>query len=344
GLAGPAAGLAAAAAAGPGRVVAVDLPSGVDPDTGEVGPGAVRADLTVTFGTGKPGLYVDPGAAHAGLVVVVDLGLAPELPDRPALRLAQAADVAALLPRPAPDWDKYRRGVLGVAAGSPAYTGAAVLCAGGALATGVGMVRVLADPPVAAAVRARWPEAVVTVARDETDPLAGVGRVQAWVAGPGSGTDPAAAARLSALLGTPGPLLVDADGLTVLGRLLDADPDLLRQRAGPTLLTPHAGELARLLSADRAAVEARRRAHVQEAVDRWGATVLLKGRTTLVAGPGQVPWANPTGTPWLATAGTGDVLAGMIGAFIAQGIEPMQAALGAVWLHGRAAEAYGGDV
>jgi hydroxyethylthiazole kinase-like uncharacterized protein yjeF len=334
------AGMVALAADSGAVVVATDLPSGVDADTGEVPGVAIRADVTVTFGTIKPGLLVDPGAGYAGLVELVDIGLGPQLPD-PAVAAFQSADAGALLPQPGAESDKYRRGVLGVLAGSDRYTGAAVLAVGGAIAGGAGMVRLVSAPAAADVVRQHWPEAVITV----LDPPAGVagaaaieaaGRVQAWVAGPGLGTGDDAADLLAAALATSLPVLVDADGLTVLARRKDL---LIRPSGAPTLITPHAGELARLLGGDRAGIEARRLESVRRAAADLGVTVLLKGSTTVVASPdpAEPVLVNSTGTPWLATAGSGDVLSGLAGALLAQGVLPVrQAGAVAAYLHGLA--------
>ena len=293
-------------------VVAVDLPSGIDADTGAVEGPAVRADVTVTFGAIKPGLLIDPGAGHAGAVELVDIGLGPYLPDGPNVTAPQRDDIRDLLPRPGAESDKYRRGVLGLLAGSDRFTGAALLATGGAVHGGAGMVRVVTANAAAVLVRKAWPEAVVTVIPDEDqwDLLRSVGRVQAWVAGPGMGTGQGAAARLAAVLGTDLPVLVDADGLTILSEVKDLLPRT--EQSAPTLITPHAGEL--------------------------GVTVLLKGSTTVIASPaaGQPALVNPTGTPWLATAGSGDVLSGLAGALLAQGLEPARAGLAAAYLHGLA--------
>jgi hydroxyethylthiazole kinase-like uncharacterized protein yjeF len=340
GLREPFAGLAAGAErarqAG-ATVVAVDLPSGIDADTGAVEGPAVRADVTVTFGAIKPGLLIDPGAGHAGAVELVDIGLGPYLGTEPAASAPQRDDIAELLPRPGAESDKYRRGVLGLLAGSDRFTGAALLSAGGAVHGGAGMVRVVTTPEAAVLVRQKWPETVVTVHPDEGDwdLLGSVGRVQAWVAGPGMGTDPDAVARLTAILRTDLPVLVDADGLTILSQHQDLLP-----RAAPTLITPHAGELARLLGTDPASVEARRLEHARRAAAQLGVTVLLKGSTTVIASPdasrdGPV-LVNPTGTPWLATAGSGDVLSGLAGALLAQGLAPALAGSAGAYLHGLA--------
>jgi hydroxyethylthiazole kinase-like uncharacterized protein yjeF len=199
------------------------------------------------------------------------------------------------------------------------------------------MVRVVTTPEAAVLVRQKWPETVVTVHPDEGDwdLLDSVGRVQAWVAGPGMGTDPDAVARLTAILRTDLPVLVDADGLTILSQHQDLLP-----RAAPTLITPHAGELARLLGTDPASVKARRLEHARRAAAQLGVTVLLKGSTTIIASPGASRdgpvLVNPTGTPWLATAGSGDVLSGLAGALLAQGLAPAQAGSAGAYLHGLA--------
>lgn len=334
GLREPYATLAQLAANSGATTVAVDLPSGIDADSGAVDGPAVRADVTVTFGAVKPGLLIDPGARHAGVVELVDIGLGPHLENRPDASAPQRADIRALLPRPGSESDKYRRGVLGLLAGSDRFTGAALLATGGAVRGGAGMVRLVTAPAAAAAVRRQWPEVVITELGGEGRFPEDVGRVQAWVAGPGMGTTDAAAARLAAVLATSLPVLVDADGLSLL-----AQRRTLLPRAAPTLLTPHAGELGRLLGKDPAEVEARRLEHSRLAATEFGVCVLLKGSTTVVAQPdGLDPvLVNTTGTPWLATAGTGDVLSGLAGALLAQGLLPPQAAIAAAYLHGLAA-------
>jgi ADP-dependent NAD(P)H-hydrate dehydratase / NAD(P)H-hydrate epimerase len=331
----PAAGWAAAAARGRASVVAVDIPSGVDADSGRVAGAAVRADVTVTFGTRKPGLVMSPGASYAGLVECVDIGL--QLPTAE-LSMLDADDVAALIPQPNAASNKYSRGVVGVVAGSETYTGAAVLATGGAIRAGAGMVRYFGPPHPAAIVRQNWPEAVVTEVAEGADPTA-TGQVQAWVVGPGLGTGEAAERVVAAVLRTDVRVLVDADGLTVLNR----HRDWLAGRTAPTLLTPHAGEFARLMGTERATVEADGLAWVSRAVAELGVTVLLKGATTVIGDPSGRVRINSTGTPVLATAGSGDVLSGATGALLAGGLGALDAGSCGAFLHGLAGQLAAGS-
>ncbi len=303
------------AALGATPVVAVDTPSGIDVDTGRVAGPHVQAALTVTFGTHKVGHLVDPGAAACGVVHLVDIGL--ELPP-PTVEALQAADVAALLPAPEPDAHKYTRGVVGVRAGSERYPGAGVLSVAGAACGLVGMVRyVPADGPgdgVSALVQAASPEVVV-----------GEGRVQSWVVGSGGGSS--APDQLRAALDDEVPVVVDADALTALPQPVPV----------PAVLTPHAGELARMLGVAREEVERDQLQHARAAAERYGAVVLLKNRHSLVAEPGGRVRVTTVGPPWLATAGAGDVLGGLVGALLAAGLDPFDAASAGSWLHGAAA-------
>ncbi|MFD5552908.1 NAD(P)H-hydrate dehydratase [Streptomyces sp. NPDC127068] len=324
--------LARAARGSNAVVVAVDLPSGVESDSGEVRGEVLRADATVTFGTYKPALLIDPAHEHAGTVRLVDIGLGPHLPSVPPLEALQHPDVARLLPVPVGESDKYRRGVVGVVAGSARYPGAAVLAVAGALRGGAGAVRYVGRGTDA--VIARFPEALV-----HEGPPTRAGRVQAWVVGPGIGDDSdrtggtGSADVVHEVLDADVPVLVDADGLRAL------DPAVVRDRGAATLLTPHAGEAAAMLGVPRGRVEAARLASVRELAARFGATVLLKGSTTLVADPdpGRPVRVNPMGTPWLATAGSGDVLSGLAGSLLAAGLGPLDAGAVAAYLHGLAA-------
>ncbi|PVZ60948.1 NAD(P)H-hydrate epimerase [Arthrobacter sp. H-02-3] len=291
----------------PDLVVACDIPSGVDADTGEAHAPVLAADLTVTFGAAKAGLLADPGADFAGRVQVIPIGIEGALP-WPALRRLEARDLSALLPRPERRAHKYSRGVLGVVAGSSAYPGAAVLACKGALAAGVGMVRYLGPPDVADLVRQSCPEVVCSVGAVADT------HVQAWLVGSGlddSDEQQLQRARDAADSGLP--TIADAGALPAL-------PEVL---APQVILTPHAGELSALLerlgvSLDRSAVEASTLSAVRRAAGLTEATVLLKGATTLVASPFQDFFSQAEATPWMATAGSGDVLAGIIGGLLAQ--------------------------
>ncbi len=303
--------------------VAVDLPSGIEPDTGQVRGVAFLADLTVTFGGIKTGLLI--ADQQVGTIVNVPIGM--EMTDQPADLIAMTdGTLQRLLPGPGPAADKFTGGLVGIVAGSPGYPGAAVLSVGGAVRTRPGLVRYAGAQ--AAAVLGHWPE-VVAVASP-----ADAGKVQAWAVGPGLGTEGPSIALLRWVLNQAVPVLVDADGLTILAAL----PSLLsaRRRMGhATLLTPHAREFARVFPdidlGDRLAA-------VRRAAKVSGATVLLKGHRTLIAEPGGQAAVNLSGSSWLATAGSGDVLSGVIGSLLATGLPPLIAAAAGAHLHGRAGE------
>ena len=314
------------------RVIAVDVPSGIGVDDGTVPGPVLRADRTVTFGAVKPGLLLPPAAAFAGEIEIVDLGLGPNLAElgEPAVRRLEDDDVAALWPVPGHDDDKYRRGVVGVVAGSTGYPGAAMLSVAGALGAGCGMVRYLGPRRATEAVIAAHPEVV-----------AAEGRVQAWVVGPGVAGDRQRERTRAVLAGLGDlPAVVDAGALAELPA-----------RVGPAVvLTPHAGELATLLRArgldvERAAVEAEPLRWAREAQRLTGATVLLKGATTVVVGVDGEVFSQAEAPPWLATAGAGDVLAGVLGALLCGSAAAVvehpalaaSLAAAAAFVHGRAA-------
>lgn len=310
-------------------VISVDTPSGQPVEGGDALADAVFADETVTFGAPKPVHLLPPTEAACGVLTVIDIGL--DLADAtPAVVRITPDDVPLLWPVPGPDDDKYSRGVLGVVAGGEQYTGAAVLTTTAAVTAGVGMVRYVGTETPTTLVRAAVPEAVH-----------GEGRVQAWVVGPGldtTSTAPGADAQLAAAraaLDSDLPVLVDAGGLDLVTGRRDA----------PTLLTPHAGECARMITRlrerstelTREEVEGSPLEHARMLAGLTGATVLLKGGTTLVVdadGPVHVQDDAPA---WLATAGSGDVLAGLAGALLAGGLEPAEAGSLAALVHGRAA-------
>jgi hydroxyethylthiazole kinase-like uncharacterized protein yjeF len=303
--------------------VAVDVPSGVEPDTGRVRGVAFLADVTVTFGGVKPGLLI--ADAQAGTVVAVPIGM--EMTGQPADLVAMTdGTLRQMLPGPGPAADKFTGGLVGIAAGSPGYPGAPVLCVGGAVRTRPGMVRYAGAQ--AQAVLSHWPEVVAAPTPAEA------GQVQAWVAGPGMGTEGTSIATLRWVLTQDVPVLVDADGLTVLAAL----PSLLatRRRSGHvTVLTPHDREFARVFP--EIGLDDRLGA-VRRAARESGATVLLKGHRTLIAEPGGQAAVNLSGSSWLATAGSGDVLSGVIGSLLATGLPPLLAAAAGAFLHGRAGE------
>ncbi|HET9169006.1 MAG TPA: NAD(P)H-hydrate dehydratase [Actinospica sp.] len=307
--------LAEAARESGAPMLAVDLPSGIDADTGEVGGAAIQADVTVTFGTHKPGLFIDPGASHAGIVEFVDIGLEFPSSVAPVLENLQEGDVRELLPGPSHSSHKYSRGVVGLAVGSERYPGAALLAVGAALRSGVGAVRYSGPVDVVGA----YPEVIE-----------GGGRVQSWVVGSGLGQDDEAVRRLLNVLSTDVPAVVDADGLRLL-------PRKAIERAAPTILTPHAGEAAALLDVPAEQIEGRRLEHVRRLADTYGATVLLKGADTLIASPETATIrVNTHASPVLATAGSGDVLAGLIGGLLAGGLSAYDAASVGAYLHGAA--------
>ena len=325
-------------------VVACDLPSGLDPVTGAGHGPVLAADLTVTFGVAKPGLLL-PAAQHlVGDLVVVPLGLAPHLPARPALeRLRVPPDPGRPAGAVGEGWpwswreaDKYARGVLGVVAGEAAYPGAAVLVARAAAGAGVGMMRLVPPedvPGLVGLVLQAVPEVVV-------QELAVVGRVQAWVVGPGT-SGPEDARVRHVLTEADEPAVVDAGALTGLARALVGGTV---RRPGRLLLTPHAGELDRLLQAlqEPPADPGDRLPAARAAAARTGATVLLKGADTLVVAPDGRAVVVPGGPAALATAGAGDVLAGLAGALLAAGSTPLEAGVLAAHVHAVAAHRAGG--
>ncbi|HET9021554.1 MAG TPA: NAD(P)H-hydrate dehydratase [Ornithinibacter sp.] len=315
------------------HVIAVDLPSGQDPMGGSLDPDGVLADETVTFSVAKPVHLLPPTEQACGVLTVVDIGL--EVDADPVVRRLDHDDVAARWPVPVAADDKYSRGVVGVVAGGESYTGAAVLSVTAAMEAGCGMVRYVGTPTPTALVRAAVPEAVH-----------GPGRVQAWVVGPG--LDPASRAAGSAAqldvareaLRGDEPVVVDAGGLDLLDAgVIDA------RRDASTLLTPHAGECARLLTrlgdveVTREEVASSPLSHARSLADLTGATVLLKGSTTLVVPPGGAPaWSQADAPAWLATAGAGDVLAGLVGTLLAAGLPADEAGALAALVHGVAAD------
>jgi NAD(P)H-hydrate epimerase len=294
-------------------VVSVDVPSGVDASTGEVAGAVVDAAWTVTFHREKVGLYVAPGAFFPGEIEVVDIGLQ----DRETTYARPTAEILDLVPLRGPSDTKYTAGSVLVVGGSPGLTGAACLAARAAFRADAGYVAVAAPRASLPVLEQQLVEAVKRPLEDVWD---AVGRARALALGPGLGRAEGARALVRRLLEeTDLPAVVDADAL------FDLDPFT---RDGPTVLTPHSGELARLLDLEAAWIDAHRLEAAQRAVDRFRCVVLLKGEGTIVAAPGEQTLVCP-GFPSLATAGTGDVLTGIIGSFLAKGVDGRLAAAAA---------------
>ncbi|MCX6434446.1 MAG: NAD(P)H-hydrate dehydratase [Actinobacteria bacterium] len=320
-------------------VVAVDVPSGIDADTGIVAGAALRADVTVTFGAVKPGLVVAPGSAFAGVVHLVDIGIG--FATRPVAEVLEDLDVAAWVLEPAEDTYKYRRGVVGVAAGSRAYPGAALLVTAAARHANVGMVRYLdrADGN-ASHVIAHFPDVVV-----DGSPPAGQERVGAWACGSGFPGDQLDEITVLAVLEAAVPVVLDAGALTVVAESAGVQARIAERAAAglTTVLTPHDGEFERIRPGALAA-GAGRLVEAQRAAADLQAVVVLKGPGTVIAAPDGTAYVDTEGTSDLGTAGSGDVLTGIIGGLLAgawaagrrDADSLVEATAAAVWLHGAA--------
>ena len=322
---------------------AVDVPSGVDGSTGEVAGEAVRADLTLCAHAAKVGCVISPGREHAGETVVVEIGIPPEADVEPSLSWTDREVLRGLVPRTREPAHKYSAGALMVVAGSRAMTGAALMSVRGAERAGCGITFLATSAGAAPAVDIALTEAIVYGVREDEsggmsagaadEILESSGRATALVVGPGIGSGEEGKKLVEALLaGTDVPVLLDADAITAL-----AGSDALPKREAPTVITPHAGELGRLLGSGAAKVSARRLYSARRAARDNGCCVLLKGSDTIVVEGDRVA-VNSTGNVALATAGTGDVLSGVIGALLSRGMDPFEAARAGAWVHGRAAE------
>ena len=301
--------------AAPAPVVAVDLPSGVDASTGEIAAAAVRAERTVTFHGPKVGLAVAPGRFHTGTIAVADIGLEPRETE---LQLV-TAEVLRRVPRRSPQNTKYTSGSVLVVGGSPGLTGAASLAAEAAFRADAGYVAVAAPEQSLPVLETRLLEVVKRPFGEVDEALA---KASAVALGPGLGRAPEARELVSRILSESDlPAVVDADAL------FELEPFA---RAAPTVLTPHSGELGRLLGEDSSWVDAHRLAAARRAAERFGAVCVLKGADTIVAAPDASPLVCSLGTSGLATAGSGDVLTGIVGAFLAKGLEARIAAAAAV--------------
>ena len=348
----PVAGAIAAINEADAPVVACDVPSGVDASTGEIEAAAVRASVTATFHGSKIGLHVGPGGFHAGRVETIEIGIPRDAPSASTAGLIRD-DVLALFPRRRREGNKFESGTVVVAGGAAGLTGAPAMAALAAQRAGAGYVQAAVPGPAEPALDLRLLEAMTRGFPDEggghtpegvEDLLEMAERAGAVVLGPGLGrTDAAVEFARRAAVSLEVPLLVDADGLNAHAGALDS----FTERSAPTVLTPHEGELGRLLGKESRDVSAHRLASAREAAAASGAVVLLKGDDTLVVRPDGFAAVSPGGTPALATAGTGDVLSGLIGALLAKGMDVFEAACLGVLAHVRAgraaAERFGAD-
>jgi NAD(P)H-hydrate epimerase len=340
----PVAGAIAAINGQDAPVVACDMPSGVDASSGRVEGDAVRATATATFHGAKLGLRVAPGAFHAGEVRVIDIGIPRGAPAPETGGLISDRSLA-LVPSRTRAGSKFDSGTVVVAGGARGLTGAPSMAALAAMRAGAGYVQVAVPRSVEASFELRLLEAMTVALPDDEgchvpEGVAGVealsDRAGCVVVGPGLGRTAGAlefGRRAARTISTP--VLIDADGLNAHAGALQP----LRDREAPTVLTPHAGELARLLETDSETVGASRLDCAREAAERSGAVVVLKGDDSIVALPGGPVAVSPGGTPALATAGTGDVLSGVIGALLAKGLGPFEAAAAGVMAHLRAGDA-----
>jgi ADP-dependent NAD(P)H-hydrate dehydratase / NAD(P)H-hydrate epimerase len=318
-------------------VLALDVPSGLDTDTGQVRGVAVRATLTVTFVGLKPGFFLGSGPEHVGRLVCDDLDVGPAAfaGCAPALRRIAESDLRALLPRRARTAHKGVNGRVLVVGGGPGMAGAVRLAGEAALRAGAGLVTIATWPAHAAALAAGRPELICLPAESPADIAAALAAADVVAVGPGLGRTAWAAGLLAAVLAAGKPLVVDADALNAVA----ARPS----RNAHWCLTPHPGEAARLLGLDPSRVQADRLAAVRSLAARYGGVAVLKGAGTLVAEGDAVPWVCERGNPGMAAAGMGDVLTGVIAAIAAQQADP-RAALGAAAAVGVLVHAQAGDL
>lgn len=330
-----AAAIAAINASGAG-VIAVDIPSGIDGSTGMAPGPAVEADVTITMAAMKVGLAIGDGVTHSGAVEIADIGM--RVPEDVGLAMVQTSDVADVLPERSQDAHKRSSGTVAVLAGWEQMTGAALLTVRGGFRMGAGFSYLGCVEAVRAAAATRLPEALVQVVSDgpilvpeSLERFKGVlEKATALVVGPGIATGAEQRELVERILREVElPVVGDADALNVLGE----DPDVMSERDAPLIITPHPAELGRLLGRSPADVQKDRIGAVRDAAQRFDCVVVLKGFRTLIAAPGRAV-VNPTGGPELATAGTGDVLAGAIGALAAAGLDPFEAAWAGVFVHG----------
>lgn len=337
----------------PAKITAVDLPTGVDADSGRADPLAVAANMTVTFGLAKVGLYTLPGSEYAGQVQVVDIGLPKEAVSAVPLDLINTAWVKERLPKRPKSSNKGTFGRVLVVAGSSNYPGAARLAAEACYRAGAGLVTIACPATVQAMLAPAIPETTWLPLDDDAGAISGraTGQIidalashDVLLIGPGvsqrSGVRDAVVRVLAAVPASVRSCVIDADALNALAQT----PEWRNRLATPVVLTPHPGEMARLLGATVAEVQDDRLNVAMKASATWGQVVVLKGAHTVIAAPDGRAAISPYANPLLATAGTGDVLAGAIAGLLAQGMEPFEAAACGVYLHGLAAEELGEEL
>jgi NAD(P)H-hydrate epimerase len=318
-------------------VLAIDIPSGVDAATGGVAGEAVQADVTVAFGAPKLGTLVHPGRAHVGRLVAVEIAFPPMDPGASGARVVTPAWAQARLPRRGPDTHKNAVGRLVVVAGKPGMAGAAVMSVRAGLRAGAGLVQVCSAPENRVVLQSAVPEAIFVDAEDAGALDDALDQANAVAAGPGLGTDARAKALLSRVLeGRSVPTVLDADALNLVAAGEVPPPEAVAA-ARPLLMTPHPGEMGRLLTLLGEEIGPERPRIVTETALRWGCAVLLKGAPSLVSDKGGPALVDTLGSSDLAVAGMGDVLTGVTGGLLAQGLEPAEAGSVGLYLTGRAA-------
>lgn len=331
-------------------VVAVDVPSGVSGDSGLTGGPAIRAAETVTFFRLKPGHQLYPGKGLCGVVTLADIGITAELafgPGKPAVKTFSNEPPLwrSQFARHEAGTHKYRRGAVAVAAGGLAGVGAPRLGARAALRIGAGLATIICRPEALAAHAGRGPDALMQVAAADStafEALLAKRKVAALLAGPALGLDAMAENIVMAAVRSAAPLVLDADALTLLARSQVLLVELVGRRNAPAVLTPHEGEFERVFGTEGAfSPTSSRLARARAAAAATGAVVVLKGADSVIAAPDGRAAINATGSPALATAGSGDVLGGAVAGLLAQGMPAFEAACAAVWLHGKAGEALG---
>lgn len=326
-------------------IFAVDIPSGLNADRGTPLGVAVQAEATATFGFAKVGQLVYPGVSYVGALAVVDIGIAPEAlaEVRPRTRLIEAADAASLVPVRAAEAHKGTCGHALIIAGSRGHSGAALLTAHAAARAGAGLTTLAGPASLNTIFSLGRPEVMTAPLRDgdgqvqfdESQIRAALEGKDAVVVGPGLGTHEEAQKLVRFLVSEMAlPLVLDADALTCVSR----DPTMLTRAQARALLTPHPGEMARLVGGDTLSVQADRLGSAGAFARQYGCTLVLKGARSLIAAADGSVWINPTGNPGMGTGGMGDALSGILGGFLAQGLTPPEAACLGVYVHGAVAD------